>query len=229
MNYIITIASVCVSGVALLWGIAMLRLLYRMIFKKEKLSIWDTFPIVDCKEPATKQKKIKWSILVFAAIFLYLYDSQTVREIVGVHSIYAERQGTYCYYVEVERNGHKYTVPGEITIEFDVQEDSRGRRKTTPRYYINRVYFSNGEFLDFTECGYNYVTDLKNKVSVTDQDDAYWSCQILNEHAYCEQIKETSHISAKSVIELIATLGIVIYNWAGYLCWDDKSMELNEI
>lgn len=208
----------------MLWGIAMLELLYRVIFNKRKVSIWDTFPMLNKGSVPSKKKKIKWSILVFAAIVSFLYDNQAAREIIGVHSLYGESQGTYCYYVEVERNGDKYTLPGEIAVEFDIWEDSRGRRKTTPMYYINRVYFSNGGYLDFTERGYNYVTDLQDNVSVTDQDDVFWNCRILNEHAYCEQIQETTHISAKSVIELIATLGIVLYNWTGYLCWDDKSV-----
>ena len=164
-----------------------------------------------------KAKKVKWSLVVIVALLLFLYDNVTFRELVGIHTIEDLNSGTHCYYVELRHGIKEYVLPGQISINVEIDDDDYVRY-----YYIERVYFSNDEYLDFTYYGDNYVNNINQSVHVRDQDGDDWYCKILDEHAYCPQIIETSYISAKSIVELLFTIAAVLYNWLGYVVWEEK-------
>lgn len=217
MDYIFALATLGVAGFALCWLLHLIWLGYEWIAKKQKPTVNDSFIFRSNHDLPTASKKVKWSLVIIAALSLFLYDDVTFRELVGIHTIKDLNSGTHCYYVEVSNSAREYVLPGKISISVDTDDDEHVRY-----YYIESVYFSNGEYLDFTRYGNNYVTNINRSVRLSDQNGNDWSCKILDEHAYCPQIVETSYVSTKSIIVLLFTIVAVLYNWLGYITWENK-------
>ena len=115
------------------------------------------------------------------------------------------------------------TVPAQIRVEVDSDDDEEHRHYWR-NYYIEKVYFDNGECLDFTENLED--VSLSGTVSLYDQYETKWKCTLLNKHAFCPHIEETSHVTTRSLVELIFLLLIVLYNWIGCMAIDKKNCEL---
>lgn len=223
MNYMCTFASIGIMLFSLLWLLGLISLGGKWIFRKQKPTVSDFFVSRMGGNPPTPSKKITWSLVVIVALSLFLYDSATFRELVGIHTIEDLNDGTHCYYVEVSDGYSEYVLPGQISIDVQEYDD-----EYTRYYYIDRVYFSNGEYLDFSDDGWNYVTNINKYVRLDDQYGDTWLCKIINEHAYCPHVEETSYISVASVLEVVFVVTAVVYNWLGYIVWEEKQKENDE-
>ncbi len=153
----------------------------------------------------------KWSqvILTISAIALLLTNT-TIHQIVGINNLELKPDGTYCFYVEATNNyGKTYTLPAQIRIEKQQQEE-RGEERTYTYFYIEKIIFSNG--------GYLNTEDLDNveisKPSYFYDGDNEWELVLLNEHAYSPDIKETNHANWANITFLsleIISISIMLY------------------
>lgn len=215
-EYALTLSSIAVAFGVLAWIVELLKLLYNRVIHKVRLCFDDTVII----KPLFKNRVVVPSIVILAVLTLFLADSNTFRELIGSNSLEGKNSGTYCYYVSLESDDDSYTLPGqiEVVVEVDPWVDGYGneRRDYSRQYYIEKVFFPDGDYLDFTEYS-DYTSSLDKSILLYDQYERQWKCTILNEHAYCDQVEETSFITTRSVIELFVIVFIVLYNWFGAL------------
>ncbi|MBE6742078.1 MAG: hypothetical protein E7570_07230 [Ruminococcaceae bacterium] len=139
-------------------------------------------------------------------------------QIVGINNLELKPEGTYCFYVKAKnRNDKTYDLPAKIRVVKEETEYSDDKTKTDTYYYLERVYFPNGEYLD-TSC-LNPVTI--NKVTYYfDNEGKIWNITLLNKHAYSQYVTETNNASwymvtlllIKTVIQLIVLYSVLIYN-----------------
>lgn len=221
MSTICSIATIIVALGSLIWILSILSLAFKRVFRKERFTLSETLPLKSTYE----NNKVKTSIVIIIVIILFLAGDKTFLELIGHHSLEYENSGTYCYYVELtEYHGdNTYTVPAQIRVEVDSDDDEEHRHYWR-NYYIEKVYFDNGECLDFTENLED--VSLSGTVSLYDQYEIKWKCTLLNKHAFCPHIEETSHVTTRSLVELIFLLLIVLYNWIGCMAIDKKNCEL---
>ena len=216
VEYALSLSSLAVALGALVWIVKSVKLVYNRVVHKITFSIGDTLII----KPFFKERVVVPSIVILAILALFLADDNTFRELIGSHSLEGKNSGTYCYYVTLESDEESYTLPGQISV--DVEVDSRldnygnERREYSRQYYIEKVFFPDGNCLDFPDHS-DCIGSLKESILLYDQYERSWKCTILNEHAYCEQVEETSYITSRSVIELFIIIFIVLYNWLGVL------------
>jgi hypothetical protein len=114
-----------------------------------------------------------------------------------------ENGGTYCYYVQVipqYGDNAVYTLPGQIRVEVDEYDDGE-KRHYNREYFIEKVFFDDGTYLDFTNNGED--TTLTGSVTLEDQYEEEWKCTIINEHAYSSEFKETTHVTTYGVLECL--------------------------
>ena len=128
-------------------------------------------------------------ISFFASILSY----PGFHQLIGLHNLEFEETGTHCYFVTISNEKHSYTLPAEISIE----EESTDTSHKIRRYYIEKVYFSNGGFLQFDERDY---VQIGKTYSFYDQDEQLWDCVLLNQHAFSPYIQETNHAPWYSVV-----------------------------
>lgn len=158
-------------------------------------------------------KNSRWIIpLLIISFFTALISNNVVQELIGIDDIRLKDEGTYSYYVEISNDKYNYTLPAQIRIEkdIDVTETENGATtKTRNCYTVERVYFTNGGYLDFDS---DYITDIKETSYGIDQKGDYWEYTILNKHAYSPYIKETSALNFINIFLLIleiVTIGFV--------------------
>lgn len=215
-EYALTLSSIVAVFGALIWIIGLLKLLFNRIVHKIRFGFDDTVIIKAFFEDSV----VVPSIVILTILILFLAESNTFRELIGSHSLEGKNSGIYCYYVALESDEENYTLPGQISVDVyvDSRLDSYGneRRDYSRQYYIEKVFFPDGDYLDFTD-DYDYTNSLENSMWLYDQYERQWKCTILNEHAYCDQVEETSFITTRSVIELFVIAFIVLYNWFGAL------------
>lgn len=211
------------GGFSVLWILYLAKLGYRLVFKHDKLTIWHTFSRLNYDDVPTRRQKVKWFIIVLAAIVVLLSWDSTFKKLIGMHSLTIESEGTYCYYVEISNADKTYVLPGQIRKQIERDISSHGNLITFGHYHIEKVYFSNGGYLDFSQNDENYVTSLDDHISLYDQEYRQWYCKIIDEHAYCTDFEETSSLSTRNVVELFFVIVIALYNLLGYLLWDEKA------
>lgn len=143
-----------------------------------------------------------------------LCSNAAVHQIVGIHNLKLKPEGTYGFYVEAIRDdGKTYTLPAQIRVEKEIDEVAEGKRRTFTYYYIEKVYFSNGGYLNTK--GTDPI-DVNESTYYYDGEDG-WSLVLLNEHAYSPQIQETNNITAVSIV-LLALRSISIAMLLYSLC-----------
>lgn len=218
MSTVCSIATLIVALGSLVWIFSLLSLIFKRVFRKERFKLSETLLLKSTYE----NSKVKTSMAIILVMVLFLAGNKTFLELIGHHSLEYENSGTYCYYVELtEYHGdNTYTLPAQIRVEVDSDDDEE-RRHYWRNYYIEKVYFDDGEYLDFTENLEN--TSLSGTISLYDQYETEWKCTILNKHAFCPHIEETSHVTTWSIVELILLLLIVLYNWIGCMAIDKKN------
>jgi len=150
-------------------------------------------------------------ILIVVAIAM-LNTNPAVHQLVGVNNLELKPEGTYCFYVEAMRDGGRtYTLPAQIRVENETHDVGEGKTRTYRHYYIERVFFSNGGYLDTVDTD---SVDINESTSYYDGED-YWSLVLLNEHAYSPNVEETNNATWPEILFLIfksACIGILLYS-----------------
>lgn len=128
-----------------------------------------------------------------------LITNAAVHQLVGIHNLELKPEGTYCFYVEAHREGgNTYTLPAEIEV-------SDTESQTHTNYYIKKVLFSNGSWLDADDG----EPDDIGKPSAFFDDDSDWELTLLNEHAYSPLVKETDNADWLDITFLLINLSAV--------------------
>ena len=162
----------------------------RSLFKREKLSFagWTEAiknEVLDFAGDITKP-------LLIVSLLATLITSTVLHQLIGIHNLLIIPEGTYCFYVEAHRyDGKTYTLPAQIGVTRETEDVSESKKKTFTYYYVEKVFFSNGEYLDtkgnepveINEPSYYYDC-------VTDDE---WELVLLNEHAYSPYVTETNN------------------------------------
>lgn len=155
-------------------------------------------------------KNSRWVIpLLIISFFTTLISNNIVQELIGVDDIRLKDEGIYSYYVEISNDKYNYTLPAQIRIgkDISVTETENGETtKTRNCYIVERVYFTNGGYLDFDS---DYITDIKETFYGMDQKGDYWEYTILNKHAHSPYIKETSALNFINIFLLILEIVII--------------------
>lgn len=82
------------------------------------------------------------------------------------HNIELKHRGTYCFYVKAPDGNHSYTFPAQIFIE-EYEKEEREKTYKYRFYFIEKVYFSNGGYLDFTK---SFDVKINKRAYLYDQD-----------------------------------------------------------
>lgn len=139
-------------------------------------------------------------ILIVAAVAMLLTNT-AVHQFVGVKNLKIKPEGTYCFYVEATRWGGKtYTLPAQVRVEKEIDEVAEGKSKTYTYYFIEKVFFSNGGYLDVDDS----EPDEINEASTTwDKNDDEWQLVLLNEPAYSPDVEETNNATVLDMVYLL--------------------------
>ena len=131
------------------------------------------------------------NVFLIISLIAALFTNAAIHQLVGIHNLKLKPEGTYCFYVEAHRYGGKtYTLPAQIRVEKETDEVSEGKTRTYTYYYIEKVFFSNGGWLD-TE---DYEPDSINEPSYHYESNGDgWELVLLNEHAYSPNVEETNN------------------------------------
>ena len=142
---------------------------------------------------------------LIVALIATLITSTAIHQLVGIHNLQLKPDGVYCFYVEATRFSKKsYTLPAQVKVETESLEVSEGKEEKRTNYYIERVFFPNGGYLDIEDSdpvkigGSCYYHDM-------DTDDE-WAFVLLNEHAYSPYVTESNNASWLNIILLAAKL-----------------------
>lgn len=150
-------------------------------------------------------------ILIVAAIAM-LITNTAVHQLVGVNNLALKPEGTYCFYVEATRDsGKTYTLPAQIRVEKESDEVAEGKTRTHTYYYIERVFFSNGGYLNTENCDY---VDIGESTHYYDGEND-WSLVLLNEHAYSPHVEETNNATWLEILFLMlesSCIGLLLYS-----------------
>lgn len=152
-------------------------------------------------------------ILIIVSSIALLLTNPAIHQLVGINNLKIKPEGTYCFYVEATRNGEKtYTLPARVRVE-EYREDEDERRVRVYRYYyIERIYFSNGGFLDTEDLD---AVSINKPTVFYDDNDNEWKLILLNEHSYTPEVKESNNASWFSITILcIQAVSIVIVLFA---------------
>ena len=141
-------------------------------------------------------------------LFSIIISSPVVKEKLGIYDITQMPEGTYCYYVEISDDSHKYTLPAEIIIIKEKSYDEEGDVDIYTNYYVNRVYFTNGGYLYFDDD--EPVYKINQKYSSYDQNEKFWNYKILNKHAYSPYVNETKLGNKPKIILALNVIGCLI-------------------
>lgn len=164
----------------------------KRIVKKERNNIFSDF--VEKTIKSTLGTRAISIIVIIVTIPSLLLLNSAFQDIIGLHNLYLENDGRYCYSVVLhEYDSHEdYTVPAEIEVDED-------------KWYLIKVVRPNGEIYDY-DC-LDCEIDLQSKVYIYDEDyiDIGY-VNLLNEHTISSQIKETQRTDFFSVFGLIITI-----------------------
>jgi hypothetical protein len=135
----------------------------------------------------------KWSKVILITSFVaMLLTNTTVHQLVGINNLELKPEGTYCFYVKATSpTGKSYTLPAQIRIEKETDEVGE-KTRTRTYFYIQKVYFTNGGYLD-TDDGEPDEIDQASYFYEDFDDYASWDLVLLNEHAYSPYVHETNN------------------------------------
>lgn len=182
----------------------------KSFFKKQKWSFKEWIDEIGCELYGIAGK---WSqiILIISSIAL-LVTNTTIHQFVGINNLELKPEGTYCFYVEATSNsGKNYTLPAQIRIEKESEEVGEGKERTYTYYYIEKVVFSNGGYLNTEDLE---SVKINEATYFYDNDDNEWELVLLNEHAYSPDIKETNNATWFDITFLsleIISISILLY------------------
>ena len=203
----------CISWPASFSILIILYYIYKAIkvfFKKQK---WTFKEWIDEIGIELYSLAGKWSqiILIVSSIALLLTNT-TIHQFVGINNLKLKPEGTYCFYVEATRNyGKTYTLPAQIRIEKESEEVGEGKERTYTYYYIEKVIFSNGGYLNTEDLE---RVEIDESSYFYDDEDNEWELILLNEHAYSPNVKETNNATWFDITILsieIISISILLY------------------
>jgi hypothetical protein len=196
LNYISSIAVIlCILTVGFyVWKAV------KSLFRREKLSFADWAGAMK-NEILGFAGNISIPLLIIS-LLATLITNTAIHQLVGIHNLHLKPEGTYCFYVEAHRYGAKtYTLPAQIRIAKETEEVSEGKERTFTYYYIEKVFFSNGGWLE-AEC--DEPVDIGESSSHYDSDtDDEWELTLLNEHAYSPYVTETNNADWLDVVFML--------------------------
>lgn len=133
-----------------------------------------------------------------------LVTSEVAQQIIGIHNLETKSNGIYCFYVAASQNGgESYTLPARIRIATETYDDHDGKNHKTTVYYIEKVYFPNGSFL---EIGDSQAVRINESAQHYTSDGDEWSLTLLNKHAYSPYVEETNRLSPVNISLLVIRL-----------------------
>lgn len=139
--------------------------------------------------------------LLIIALCGVLITNTAVHQLVGIHNLNLKPEGTYCFYVEAHRYGGKtYTLPAQISVEKETVEVSEEKSKTYTYYYIEKVFFSNGGWLDTSD---NESVKIGESAHHWTADGEEWELTLLNEHAFSPSVTETNNATEIDIAFLL--------------------------
>lgn len=157
---------------------------------KERKAFSDSVSDIDT---FTKSNLGKYrSLLIVISLIGLLITSTAIHQLVGVHNLELKPEGTYCFYVEAQRQGSKtYVLPARVEVV--KEEIDRDERSVTIRtyYYIKTVFFSNGGCLDVDDGETDPIGKPTDFWDIENDED--WELTLLNEHAYSPYVEETDN------------------------------------
>ena len=139
--------------------------------------------------------------LLIISLCTILTSNAAAHQLVGIHNLKLKPEGTYCFYVEAYRSGGKtYTLPAQIKVEKERVEVGEEKSKTYIRYYIEKVFFSNGGWLDAHDHGPVEISKPAHYIVGGDEE---WTLTLLNEHAYSPEVTETDNAQWSDILILL--------------------------
>lgn len=130
--------------------------------------------------------------LLIVSLIATIITNTAIHQLVGVHNLLLKPEGTYCFYVEADRyNGKTYTLPAQVRVEKETEEVAEGKERTFTYYYIEKVFFSNGGWLDTEGSEPVDINESSHHYDYNADDE--WELVLLNEHAYSPYVRETNN------------------------------------
>ena len=186
------------------------------LFKRDRLSFANWICMIKTAAEGFTGKHTK--LLLIISLFAALITNTAIHQLVGVHNLELKPEGVYCFYVEADLyGGGTYTLPAQVRVELETEEISDDKTKTYRLYYIEKVVFSDGDWLDTEDC----EPDTINEPSYFyDPYDNEWGLVLLNEHAYSPFISETNNAEWLDILLIfIDCLPILLILYA--LCYKE--------
>ena len=153
--------------------------------------------------------------------------STAVHQLVGVHDLRLKPRGTYCFYVEASnKNGKTYTLPAEIRVEIETEDVGNDKWETHKYYYIEKVFFSNGGWLDVSDNSPTEIGDASYYYVRNAEED--WKLTLLNEHAYTPHVAETNNATPADSIRAFVNILPIVLCLLSLFC-EDQSENDDEI
>lgn len=151
------------------------------------------------------------NIIGIISVIALLLTNTTIHQLVGVNNLKLKPEGVYCFFVEVTKlGGETCTLPAQIRIEKET-DDSDDRTKAHKYYYIEKVFFSNGESIYVDDFEPDEIDEPSYYHDVYDNE---WKLILLNEHAYSPEIKETNNANWFNIIFLlieVLSISVILY------------------
>lgn len=151
-------------------------------------------------------------IMVISTIAMIITNT-AMHQLVGVNDLRLKPTGTYCFYVEATKYGGKtYTLPAQIRIETEIEEVSENSSRTYRYYFVDKVIFSNGGYLNTENME---SIEINDRSRFYDNNDDEWELVLLNKHAYSPYVVETNNATWLDLMFLmirVISIFIVFYS-----------------
>ena len=201
------ITSRLVAVVALFIIVGYIWTAIRDAFKEKKTSPFEWFENIKLDMQRNGNQR-KWALVLAFSFVAYLLTDSAIHQLVGIHNLEITPNGTYCFYVEASRSkGKTYTLPAQIRVDTEYYDVSPDKTEVRKEYYVEKVFFSNGGWLDFVN---QDPVDI-GKSAWFYENEEEWSIKLLNEHAYSPFVIETSNAETTDFLRLFAETAPILF------------------
>lgn len=225
MMFLLMLIYIVAFGLLLIISCKFIGCMVNLIFKKNHFSLEN---VLFC--PDGKDHLLIVSIVLAATILVALLISPRIHDIIGIHSLTEKTEGTYCFYVQAQNEaGEQFIVPAEIKKEVasDIAPVGDGEKvKNTSYYHIKKLFFDNGEVVEFQEdskCRTNSIKDNYEEATKAHGERFFdlgwneWNCVIINKHAYSPCVSETTSATVSNIIWIVAGFLAIMFEWIGLI------------
>lgn len=188
---LLSIASRCILIYCFLYVVLSIGMVVVKFFKGERDNNSAWFRKIKKDVQANPLRRKRWVIVLIFTLVAYFATSAATLDVVGIHDLRLKPEGQYCFFVEAQReNGKTYTLPAQVRVNtFDGRD-----------YYVEKVFFSNGGWLEFHNEDY---IDIGESAYFYENDEE-WRVKLLNEHAYSPHVTETNNAEGGDIIQMLA-------------------------